>query len=83
MNNVITDTHFDQRDRSGRLFTFLARMVTDWEIEAEGVAANEYTTVCVNTDGKAYVYGNPAYTDYAYFLRSQGCPPKRVPAVAR
>lgn len=80
MDNVVTDTHFDARDRSGRLFTFLARMVTDWGIEAKGIAANEYTAVCVDTDGKAYVFGNPAYTDYAYFLRSQGCAPETCTA---
>ncbi|HPF92368.1 MAG TPA: cyanophycinase, partial [Tenuifilaceae bacterium] len=53
LNNTITDTHFDARDRSGRLFTFMARMVTDWGIEAKGIAANEYTAVCIDVDGKA------------------------------
>lgn len=76
LENTITDTHFDQRDRSGRLFTFLARMVTDWGIEAKGIAANEYTAVCIDSDGKAFVFGNPSYDDYAYFLSSQSCNPE-------
>ena len=76
LENTITDTHFDQRDRSGRLFTFMSRMVKDWDIEAKGIAANEFTAVCIDIDGKAYVYGNPSYDDYAYFLKSQGCAPE-------
>jgi cyanophycinase-like exopeptidase len=76
LENTITDTHFDQRDRSGRLFTFLSRMVTDWGIDAKGIAANEYTAVCIDIDGKAYVFGDPNYSDYAYFLKSQGCTPE-------
>lgn len=76
LENTITDTHFDNRDRSGRLFTFLSRMVNDWDIEAKGIAANEYTAVCIDADGKAYVFGNPNYTDYAYFLKSQECAPE-------
>ena len=76
LNNTITDTHFDARDRSGRLFTFMARMVTDWGIEAKGIAANEYTAVCIDVDGKAYVYGNSNYDDFAYFLIAQGCQPE-------
>jgi len=76
LGNTITDTHFDQRERAGRFFTFLARMFTDWEITARGIAANEYTAVCIDTDGKAYVYGNPSYEDYAYFAASQECAPE-------
>lgn len=76
LENTITDTHFDQRNRDGRLFTFMSRMVKDWGIEAKGIAANEFTAVCIDTDGKAYVYGNPSYDDYAYFLRSQDCAPE-------
>lgn len=74
--NTVTDTHFDNRERSGRLFTFLARMVNDWGIEAKGIAANEYTAVCIDQEGKAYVFGNQNYTDYAYFLRSMDCAPE-------
>jgi cyanophycinase-like exopeptidase len=74
--NTITDTHFDQRERSGRLFTFMSRMVTDWEIEAKGIAANEYTAICIDDEGRAYVFGDPEYDDFAYFLKTQNCAPE-------
>jgi cyanophycinase-like exopeptidase len=74
--NTITDTHFDQRERSGRLFTFISRMVTDWEIEAKGIAANEFTAICIDDEGRAYVFGDPEYDDYAYFLQAQSCAPE-------
>jgi len=51
-------------------------MVIDWGVEAKGIAANEYTAVCIDEDGKAYVYGNPSYEDFAYFLCSQNCEPE-------
>lgn len=76
LENTITDTHFDQRDRAGRLFTFLSRMVTDWGIDAKGIAANEYSAVCIDENGKAYVFGNPSYDDYAYFLQAGDCAPE-------
>jgi cyanophycinase-like exopeptidase len=76
LENTITDTHFDQRARAGRLFTFMSRMVKDWGIIAKGIAANESTAVCIEPDGKAYVYGDPAYPDYAYFVQSTGCVPE-------
>ena len=71
MENVITDTHFAERDRQGRESVFMARFVQDNNTRSFGIACNEYTAVCIEPDGKAYVYGEyPDYPEFAYFLQS-------------
>jgi len=64
LQNTVTDMHFDERDRRGRLITFLARMNTDWLIQPRGIAVNERTAVCIEPDGTACVMG----TGIAYFV---------------
>jgi len=65
---TITDTHFEERDRMGRLLTFLARMERDHlSVPARGIACNEQTAVLLSTDGKGRVVSQiPEGT--AYFL---------------
>lgn len=67
---VITDTHYDNPDRKGRQVVFFSRM---WEMDgiyAKGIACDEYTAVCIDTNGIASVYGEyPTYDDFAYFLQ--------------
>ena len=58
--NVITDTHFDQRDRMGRLITFLAR-----NANTVGLAADDGTAILIDTDGQAQVVGHTA----VYFVQ--------------
>lgn len=71
LENVITDTHYDDPDRRGRHCTFLARYATDNNSRTFGIACNEYTAVCVDSDGKAYVYGEyPNYEEYAFFIQT-------------
>lgn len=71
MENIITDTHYDQRDRPGRHLAFLARALNDFGTPTFGIACNEYTAVCIDTEGQAVVYGeSPEYPDYAYFLQT-------------
>jgi hypothetical protein len=49
----------------------LARIATDYSTRSFGIACNEYTAVCVEPDGKAYVYGEyPAYDEFAYFIQA-------------
>lgn len=72
LENIVTDSHYnniygDDNDRQGRHMAFMARMITDWQMEAKGMGVNEYTAVGVEPDGTARVFGNPAYDDYAYF----------------
>jgi cyanophycinase-like exopeptidase len=74
MDGVITDTHFDSPDRSGRMVTFLARCVTDYGKAFMGIACDEYCAVCIGDDLKAYVYGKyPQNDDNVYFIQPDTC----------
>ncbi len=81
MEQTVTDSHYnrihdDGMNRHGRHVGFMARMVADWDMDARGIAANEYTAIAVDETGKARVFGDPAYDDYAYFLQQYGGPPE-------
>jgi cyanophycinase-like exopeptidase len=68
--DVITDTHFDNPDRRGRLTTFLARMFVDYGLQGKAIACDEYTAVCIDETGIAHVFGDyPSYDDNAYFVQ--------------
>ena len=70
LKDIITDTHYDDPDRKGRHVVFISRMLTDYNSEAKGIACDEYTAVCIDTNGMAHVYGDfPTYDDNAYFLQ--------------
>jgi cyanophycinase len=65
LKGIITDSHFSQRDRMGRLIVFLSRIVQDgWANSVHGIGVDETTAVIVDADGKARVAGK----DAAYFL---------------
>jgi cyanophycinase-like exopeptidase len=71
LNNTITDTHFDNPNRKGRLVTFLARIHYNNGEFAKAIACDEYTAVCIDTNGTARVFGDfPSYDDNAYFIQS-------------
>jgi cyanophycinase len=63
LENVVTDTHFAQRNRMGRLFAFIARQLREGNTaDFLGIAADERTAVLVDNRGIAQVVGNgPAY----------------------
>jgi len=70
MERIITDTHYDDPDRRGRHVAFLAKVLTQYGVSARGIACDEYTAVCVDTSGFAYIYGgHPQVDDNAYFLQ--------------
>jgi len=70
LQNVITDTHYDNPSRKGRHLVFMARALTDYGMDAKGIACDEYTAVCIDTNGLASVYGGfPTYDDNAYFIQ--------------
>lgn len=79
LSNVITDTHYDNRSRAGRQFTFLARIAQDWGIQGRGIACNEHTAVCIDEAGKATVFGSES-DDVAYFLQTENAPPETCQA---
>jgi cyanophycinase-like exopeptidase len=71
LQDVITDSHYADRDRKGRHVTFLARILTDKGIAAKGIACNEYTAVCIDENGLASVFGDyPNYPETTYFLQT-------------
>jgi cyanophycinase-like exopeptidase len=69
LSDVITDTHYDSPDRKGRHMVFLARILADFGKTGKGIACDEYTAVCIDTNGIARVFGDyPSYDDNAYFI---------------
>lgn len=63
MQGLITDSHFVERDRLGRLVTWLARLKQDgWVHEARGLAIDRETALLVEADGRVALRGrNTAY----------------------
>ncbi len=58
MRNTLTDTHFAQRDRMGRLMTFLARGLQETGAPALlGIAVDEATAMLVGPQGVGTVFG--------------------------
>lgn len=71
MQTVLTEQHFQQRDRMGRLMAFLARQIRDGKsATALGVAANEVTSIVVDQNGLATVMGS----GNAYFVYADHAP---------
>ncbi len=79
LEQTVTDSHYDERDRYGRHVVFMARMINDWQMNAKGIGVDEYTAIGVDENGLARVFGNPAYDDYAYFIQSTTRPETCVP----
>jgi cyanophycinase len=61
MNDIVTDTHFAQRDRMGRLFAFMARLRQD-SLTARiiGLGIDENTSMFIDRNGFATVDGSSA-----------------------
>ncbi len=68
---TITDSHFVERDRMGRLVTFLARILQDgWTSQARGIGIDGQTALAVDGNGIATLHGIGA----VYFLRTTTMP---------
>ncbi len=58
LSSAITDTHFTQRARMGRMLTFMARVITDgWASRVKGIGVDEDAAALVTSDGTATVVG--------------------------
>ena len=58
LTSVITDTHFTQRERMGRMLTFMTRVITDgWATRVKGIGVDEDAAALVNGDGVATIVG--------------------------
>ncbi len=72
LQNTITDQHYSQRSREGRLVTFMARMDKDLNKNPRGIAVDEETAVCIDENGVANVFGN----NNAFFLQRTSSSPE-------
>jgi cyanophycinase-like exopeptidase len=70
LRNVLTDTHYDNRERAGRHVAMLARVEADWNVRAFGIACNERTAVCIDEQGIGRVFSESLGQPEAYFLQS-------------
>jgi cyanophycinase len=71
MQNIITDSHYTQRDRQGRHITFMARLMKDFAFaNIKGIGIDEETAVCIDQNGNGTVFGINA----AYFLQNNAGP---------
>jgi cyanophycinase len=64
LDNLVTDSHFQQRDRMGRLITFMARIDQDGPANdpPRGLGVNEQTAVLIEPSGMSRIVGNPYTT---------------------
>lgn len=70
LSDVVTDTHYSNRNRKGRHITFLGRILMDYGIKAKGIACDEKIAVCIEPDGLSKVYGDyPKSENKAYFIQ--------------
>lgn len=78
LENIITDSHFSERDRLGRTITFMARIIADGIVsnyqDVKGIAVDEFTAVAIEANGDAKVFGDSNYEDYAYFFNANSVP---------
>lgn len=56
LSNVVTDTHFAQRERLGRLIVFVARAAQEKGEGIVGIGVDEDTVLCVEGDGSGRVH---------------------------
>ena len=70
LQNTITDQHYSQRGREGRLVTFMARMFVDLDTNPKAIAVDEETAVCIDENGIVTTLG----VNNAFFLRCNSLP---------
>ncbi len=71
LERVITDSHFYERDRMGRIVGFLGRLVQDeTATEPRAVGVDEGTALLIGPSGQATVYGE----GFVYVVEGVGTP---------
>lgn len=69
LDDVITDTHFHERDRFGRLVTLMARQPGGRIL---GIGVDEQTALCIDREGIGHLERTRPGVGAAYLLRGQG-----------
>lgn len=68
LEKLITDSHFKDRDRMGRLVTFMARILNDqWSKQIRAVGLDENVAVVIDQTGTAQVLAD---SGHAYLLQA-------------
>ena len=70
--NVITDTHFSERDRLGRLIAFVAHARALGNEEAIGLGIDEDSALCVDGNGSGRLYTTS--DGHAWLVQPKGAP---------
>ncbi|MCR9052020.1 MAG: Type 1 glutamine amidotransferase-like domain-containing protein [bacterium] len=82
LDNTITDTHYEQRERPGRHMGFLARIAEATQSRSFGIAANEYTAACIDENGIARAFGEfPEFEEDIVFFLQSNCQEEFLPEV--
>lgn len=55
LEGILTDTHFSERRRLGRLMVMLTKAALQWEQSILGLGIDEATALCIEGDGSARV----------------------------
>jgi len=75
LKGIITETHFHERDRLGRLLVFMARILQSGNVKRiRGIGIDQHTAFLLDPDGRGVAAGTGA----VYFFE-----PSRKPAVCR
>lgn len=72
LKHVITDTHFSERDRLGRLVAFLAQARADTDPEAVGLGIDEDSALTIEADGTGRLY--TLSDGHAWLVQPDGAP---------
>ena len=71
LEHTITDTHYADRNRQGRHIAFMSQIVKETNAKTFGIACDEYTAVCIGSDGIARTYGlSPERQNAVYFIQT-------------
>lgn len=72
LKDLITDSHFENRNRMGRLITFMARVISDkWSQKIRAIGIDESTAVMIDGKSNARVFSK---SGHAYLLEPTGIP---------
>ena len=79
--NLVTDTHFSQRNRQARLMSFMASAIYNFGVtwqNVRGAACDEATAYALDANGSGQVFG----TNYCFFAKATGAPEILAPGAA-
>ena len=65
LKNMITDSHYTQRNRMGRHIAFLANIQSAYNIKPKGIGIDEKTALVIDEKGSGFIFG----ASNIYFLQ--------------